>query len=160
MLILVTLNRMVWEDAGCQVLRPLAADMVTMLRKLEGDLGTRCRGAHANAAPGIAGLAEGMRDKCPDKIGVIHPLQRLWRVRTQALAGAGPRQGACWRRSNTRRKRQRRSDSGGTAPSALTDGGTGQLSGQSHGPGAAYDPGYAQLLSMSGFDLRALRRVL
>jgi len=72
MLVLVTLNRLVWEEYwGPQVYGPLAADMVTMLRKLEGEIwALAAEVLTPTQRQEVRDLLRAWRDKYPDKIGV------------------------------------------------------------------------------------------
>jgi len=72
MLVLVTLNRLVWEEYwGPQVYGPLAADMVTMLRKLEGEIwALAAEVLTPTQRQDVRDVLRAWRDKYPDKIGV------------------------------------------------------------------------------------------
>ena len=72
MLVLVTLNRMVWEEYWVpKVYGQLAADMVTMLRKLEGDIwALAAEVLTPTQRQELRDLLRAWRDKYPDKIGV------------------------------------------------------------------------------------------
>ena len=72
MLVLVTLNRMVWEEYWVpKVYGQLAEDMVTMLRKLEGDIwALAAEVLTPTQRQELRDLLRAWRDKYPDKIGV------------------------------------------------------------------------------------------
>jgi hypothetical protein len=72
MLVLVTLNRMVWEEYWVpKVYGQLAADMVTMLRKLEGDIwALAAEVLTPTQRQELRDVLRAWRDKYPDKIGV------------------------------------------------------------------------------------------
>jgi hypothetical protein len=74
MLVLVTLNRMVWEEYWVpQVYGPLAADMVTMLRKLEGEIwALAAEVLTPTQRQEVRDVLRAWRDTYPDKIGVSY----------------------------------------------------------------------------------------
>ena len=125
MLVLVTLNRMVWEEYWVpQVYGQLAADMVTMLRKLEGDIwALAAEVLTPTQRQELRDVLRAWRDKYPDKIGVSFiRFSDFGELGRKPSLEQARKAGACWRRSNKRRKRQRRSDSWGTAPSTCSHG--------------------------------------